>query len=327
MHLSTVKVSRSRYIVLAILLSLTAVIGGLLFLRPMRLPLLQRARRIADVSTWKNWWWLDTHRVFVVEETSSQRCTAFELDTNSGTRVGFPGLNRTLSVPGSNCRWELSPDGKWMVALPWSVAPRTHWLISVESGNISARHPATYFAGWLPDSSGWIGGSTNKGSHQESLFLVQGGQTIYRPAPVAIPGVNLGLTASGDTWLGEYDPYSRADLRLREIDGKTGRVRHVQSIALPPACLPSEINLSPDGNRLVWQVRPSPLSSLAALLGRRDVNTIWLSSANGTRMKNLGALPVQYGTDYDCDLSLNWLPDSQHLEVVYRQTLYILPTG
>jgi hypothetical protein len=313
------------------LLILTAMVGGLFFLRPVRPPLLRRAHRIADVSAWEGWWWLDEHTVFVVEEIPSNSCTAFLLNTASGKRVALLTLSRTLSKLGSDCRLELSPNGKWMiVALSWKVAPHTYWLISVPSGEIRARHPASYFVEWLPDSSGWLGGSVGKKSR--SLFRIDGGQALPLPSPSAIPGVDLGFSAAGDLCIGEYDPYSRADLRLHEIDLKTGRVRRTQHIPLPPSCLLSEVALSPDRKRLAWQVRPAPPPYIPAIIDRylgslassRDVNAIWISNANGTGMKIIGEFTVKYGIDYDCDLSLHWLPDSRHLGVISRHTLYTL---
>src|SRR5579871_2946084 len=167
MHLTAVKLSKifwGKHCLIALLFTLMAVLGGLFLMRPNHLPLLQHAQRIADVSTWQRWWWLSDRRVFVIEESASHSCTAFLLDTSSGKKIAFPGLSRTLSTLGSNCHYELSPDGKWMVSLPWQAAPGTHWLISASNGKIQARHSASYFGGWLPDSRGWIGGSSARRS-------------------------------------------------------------------------------------------------------------------------------------------------------------------
>lgn len=317
---------RIRTVLFAALLIFVGAIGAGLVLKPTPFPLLRHANRVADVGSCRTWWWLDARRLFVVEDGPSGAGSAFVLDVSTGQRVACSALNRTLSALGRDCSLDLSPDGKWLAAMPWTTAPRTHRLIETATGKTRARYNASYFRGWLPDSSGWVGGNANKAVHGENLFKVDGSPAIFRPLVAAVPGAELGFTASGNFLVGEYNPYSHADLKLHEIDGKTGRVSRLRSIALPDGWLLSEVSASPDRKRMALQMRPQ--FALPAPFGRREtVNAVWVCDADGSGMKYLGELPVRYGTDYDCDLSLESLPDSKHIAVDYKGTLYTIPAG
>src|SRR5258708_2997484 len=107
MHLPTAKRPWGRDIFIVLLLILT-LIGGMSLKYPVRLQLLHNAHRIADVSACKRWWWLDAHRIFIIEVTASHLNNAFILDSTATQKIPLSNLNRTFMTLGSKVRYELS---------------------------------------------------------------------------------------------------------------------------------------------------------------------------------------------------------------------------
>jgi hypothetical protein len=277
------------------------------------------------MAAWRRWYWLDDRRLLVMEDRPPSGFAVYALDSQTGRRTVLSALEKTLSTLGHGCRLEPSPDGSWVVALSWTKAPHTHWLVSAGTGRVASRKPGTFFVGWLPDSCGWLAGATGKVRGINRLG-VDGSQTQYTGLP-AVPGTDLGVTPAGNLLVGEYNPYGRDPLKIREVVLATGTVTLWKEVPLPPACLPSEVTLSRDRTRLACLVRPSPAPPLLSwmLPAVPDENTVWVRDVNGSEWRQVGRIPVQYGVDYDSDVSVEWMPGGRSLSVAYRKKLYVVP--
>jgi hypothetical protein len=140
--------------------------------------------------------------------------------------------------------------------------------------------------------------------------------------------------ANGHFFLADWQPYQTAGLMRHEVDILTGTLKSSAQIPTPPQADVSEVRMSPDARRLAWQVRPDRPTLLTGLgefltpwqRGGPARDALWVSGIDGREMRQIGAIEVERGIDYDSNLSLwRWTPDGKHLSFFYNDGLYIVP--
>lgn len=290
--------------------------------------LFANATLIADTHDWTYNTWIDERTLLVVANPVGRPVEAFTLDSVSGHRQPLAGLTKTLTQFDKDTLLRFSPDGRWVVASEWIKHPNVRLLISTGDGRIVIRSDSRPVWRWLSDSSGWLA-FRGKKDRTQRLYGTDGSIRNYPTPPQGSKGIVLGITSSQTVLLGEYNPYSRDPVQIQTIDLQAGKLVTVTKVGLPPGCLPSELDMSPDCTKLSWQVRPHPglLTSLLAFIRPDAWNDVWISRADGSDMRLIGGTEVKYGYDYDTNLQVQWIPGVKALAVGLGRKLYRVPVS
>lgn len=292
--------------------------------------LFAHATYISDNSHWLANRWIDRSSLFIVEGQSGQVSGVYVLNTVSGARRELPRSAVSLSRIGNELNIRPSPNGKFVLVSDWQKMPGKHLVLDAVDGRVVQRVQAHGVLCWLLDSSGLICWRKTRPPNQFVVRL-DGSTYNYPPAP-AVPGRDFLLTDKETMIAGVYDPYGRTPLVLKEVDLKAGKSIRSLPVPLPPACLPSEVEISSDSEYIAWTVRPHPLPMWLSWLPETitqsdDRNYVWVSRLDGSNMKLVGGCPVEYGTDYDTNLGVEWIPGSDDLAVTLGHKLFRVPTG
>ena len=291
--------------------------------------LMDKATKVTSLGEDESWHWVGDRSVLLIDCPLKGKPSVRRLDSKTGARKALPELNSFLSQFQDWPKLKPSPNGKWLVVIPWSQLKDVHLLVDVESGKLAAQMDSGPFLSWLPDSSAWL--AHRKKRNGIHVLRTEGKSEPRRIIALSRPEMDLGFGPSGEFVTVWYDPYYRSDLELRGMDLNRGQVLWLRKAPLPPGALLSEVNISPDHQQLVWQTRPGLAGGPAAfmtelfarILQRPATNALWVSRIDGREMRRLGDAEVEFGTDYDCDLSgVQWLPDGKRVGFSYKGNLY-----
>ncbi len=141
----------------------------------------------------------------------------------------------------------------------------------------------------------------------------------------------LGQTRTGEILL--IDRASNYVSTLLFVDPKTGQIRMVPIKELPQGLLIKQVELSPDGARLLWKtvnVNPSPVEALSLAASQLAKNplrfqvSIKVSDIEGAHIHDIAGERMS-ATEEDRFQTVHWLPDSKRVSFWYKASLYTLP--
>ena len=117
------------------------------------------------------------------------------------------------------------------------------------------------------------------------------------------------------------------------LDLKTRQVRAVPIKEMPQGMLIKQMELSPDGTRILWKtvnVNPSLVGAVSMMVGQLAKNplrfqvSIKVSDLNGMQMHDVAAEKMS-GREEDDFQIVHWLPDSKRVSFWYKSALYTVP--
>ncbi|MEP6754402.1 MAG: hypothetical protein ABJA67_02790 [Chthonomonadales bacterium] len=310
------------------------IVFGMLFLvfgRPPVPQLLQNAHRIADISHWVSYTWVDDSNIMVIErDQNSKRLVAYRLRVNDLSRTEYPGLSKTLNELGSDCNFLPSPDGKWIMASCMSEnILRTESLITVSNGVIAGSHFGKVVYRWLPDSSGWTEDLPFSPVHLECNLFIDGRPMEILPPILGGWGYDLETTRDGIAWLLMFVEGTRS-VELSQVNYRTGKALSTNKINMPDHQQYQHLSVSDNASKLVMQTRVGPdfweTMSLIACKGFNSwqINETWLLNADGSGLQLIGDADVTFDDGGSSNLNVNWVPGSRRLSIKLEDTLYYL---
>jgi hypothetical protein len=306
---------------LALLLAVAATAAMWHLAGSPRRSLLDGARFVVDTSRFESWAWLSNHQILAIERPPGKPPIASTIEVVRGTKVQLDGLSSTLGRFGNDVHRRVSPDGRWLVVNPWNRKPTRYWLVEVATGKIVFGRPGTYFSGWLSDSSGWVVGAVDR--RHEVVCRTSGSAELLPLAP-PVSGDRIGWDQRGRAVFADYDPYGVRPVTLRFLDPVRGLVSGTRQVNLHSTVYISEVALAADGSRVAVTTRPAPaVAWLPFFQSSDDTNSVWIASVDGTSARHLGSVSVTYGTDYDTNLSVGWVPASRGIWFSLGSRLYI----
>jgi hypothetical protein len=295
-----------------------------------------------------------------------------DLHLNTGHRFALEALNQKwqaisqfqagADVRGWAIRWAaISPDRTWIV---WSGQPvnvdgqgpglmtfslfGSHWFNHNFAQSLVSE-PNTVV--WMPDSYGWIGLSDNAArdrsdslfpgiayyvdTHNARVFRLSHGFTVLTTANAT--WVLLAHKPNGRMIVLRFDPgyHHVNDVQLAEIgkDRDKGAIRR-WVVKMPGFAYAPEVELSPDGDRLIWNLSFMPDRSHDSHPGsgadhNKSHNEIWISKVDGSGMRRLDDLVYEQGASNTLGIKANvygvqWAPDGQRISFIYQGVLYLV---
>ena len=141
----------------------------------------------------------------------------------------------------------------------------------------------------------------------------------------------LGLTHTGEILLVDRNWLLASGLIFVEL--KTGRIRTARIKEMPQGLLVKQIELSPDGTRILWKtvnVNP-PLGEALALIGAQMAKnplrfrvSIQVTDLEGAHAHTIASERMD-STEEDDFQTVHWLPDSKRVSFWYKGSLYTTP--
>lgn len=119
-----------------------------------------------------------------------------------------------------------------------------------------------------------------------------------------------------------------------------GKVIREYPVAVPQGSNEFQTQVSPNGDRIAWQVtsynldtRPRWVQRFFPFVPRRneDITELWISNLDGSDMRNLGHIITPRPETSEETIpymdSLKWLPDGKSLSFEYKDQLWTVPAG
>jgi hypothetical protein len=235
----------------------------------------------------------------------------------------------------------LSSDGKWLYVTLWkgpgNIIPEAHAL----DGSKTVVWPRKFSVAmnWSPDSSsliqmawagvGWSVAELRLDSPRQRWRKLNSVQipSTERPTPV-------GFAADGRmvSLLDRISNVPATTQRLALVDlAHTASATQISNVTLPVAVWNAGLQISPDGNHMLWTCTSDITSPFAKWMGRLHLSSAksemgqswWVSRLDGSGMHEIGHISARQD---DGGVALRWLPDSRHCSFVYKGKLYVLPT-
>ena len=334
----------------AVLVVLAAVVPEL---RRQPPTLLKRARKVASVAAWDpkrdNYFWLSDQEALLVREGGGTpdmgvppAVTAHRVSVATGATLEDAPLEAALHKAGATSvvpEWQLSPDGKWLLAESSPYVTNQQWVATTIDGARQVIRPHQHeehedrgtSAIWRPDSRSWIQTvEINNLVHTFSYSLASAvvserAETFFffGHSLLGFFGASRVLAIRPQT--GDGGGVGVADFG----DGPSPAPAHFYMPQVPANMDVQQVVLSPDSSRLAWKfsVKPLPLGLKAAInsgyVRRSSPVTagLWVSDLNLNHLREIGMVDSRD----DHITSLRWTPDGKSLSFVDGDALYTVP--
>lgn len=258
---------------------------------------------------------------------------------NSGlTRV------RLSDGAGLTSTGTISPDGKWFMFSPFDyddtlfasmTGAQTFSRHSAQNRNEQSGGEGWHHSVWMPDSDHWA--RMYRGYNKITVVIRSLRNPSYRHVvPLGRPqgivdswdGLTFDLLGALDNarilaLAGTYPygaPVTHAHLCAFTVTGPHPHM-HPYEVLLPARSGDNlEAALSPTGGKLAWLLSTQPGGSSH----QGDIVTLVVCQADGTGMVTVGEMKLGQA-DREWPHALSWLPDSKHVQFVYRGSLWVVP--
>lgn len=345
---------------IGILILLTGVVGGIVWLVKTRTPaLLTVASRVTTQGKYSgnDFAWISENEYLCVS-TDGQTILRYRLSDGVRTPLTSPvdNLSQVANI-------EVSPNGEWVC---WDKL--TYANASFRSGiyngsirsypylsHLSDTHhrQLSGMAGgrWEPDSSHLFSFGTlvvmsdkNRLTVQPTVFFsdgFEGGDSLNVPIePAVVSELNETIMVTPNRLLGisqQDGPHKGpAELNEYKLDKTLHRTR-TWLVKLPPHTMAWEGKIAPAGDRVAWLITTEYVDPALAALHRllppvktyaQSRQELWISRLDGTGMQVLGQTPIGMKNGNQVSVAdLRWLPDGRHLSFVYDDALWRVSTS
>jgi hypothetical protein len=312
-----------------------------------------------DESAYPYYWWLSGQEILVFRSATQEgwrdtsRWTAARQDIDTGEQTPFTGLagvfNRSEGMP-----WEsdLSPDGRWLL---WTGKEDRIFCATLDGSQFRRAFKRENMEDdilWLGDSRHWV--EFRRDREGQRYITTEIGSLDRAPQePETLPIVaGSPFNSSEDADVTYAKALSLARLILPETRWKQDPIHTTRIFELSPSraamsiCehtidLPREAKgvlpyFSPSGDRIAWvfdYTRPAPWQAwfrrfLPFTPDGRQEESLWVSRADGTQMREIGCVRNTHTEDEEDDDEIGaveWTPDGKQIGFLYKRVFYTVP--
>jgi hypothetical protein len=294
-------------------------------------PLLANSTQYGFAGVIGNYQWRASDRL--LKEAVSSRANTFtevNLKNNMSKTLRVP-LLFAFRLPLLPVVSAVSPSGEWL-CLESKSFKTTHnvALVNFRTGATLLRAGKGLFAGWLPDSSGWVSFQfTNR-----SIILTVQFQGVDRsPTTVTYPLRQqktfrwpIGITTANEVVVADWElgRSSSVDISLLPLFG--AQTMHSVTIPIPKDRSVCEVAFSPLQSRLALHMQEVFVPLLRPYSPRTE--DIWVSDLTGRAPRRLGSVKVELDDSTGSDLSgLKWNWTGTQVAYTFAGRLYLKDAG
>ena len=220
------------------------------------------------------------------------------------------------------------------------------WQNSVKPGAKQARSARNsslsnmaHRVAWMPDSKSFLEIWNNAATKKTTLRLrsLEDKQLdeVELPFSVAnqLPKL-LGVTSNGEAMIADQTSFSFYVTEYYLIDIKTKKITTLKFKNIPQGLLIKQIELSPDGKRLLWKtvnVNPDPARTIKLMMDqmvfRRDLQfrvNLKVSDLDGGNMHEICGEMLS-GKQEDGFQMAHWMPGGKKISFWYKDAVYAVP--
>lgn len=252
------------------------------------------------------------------------------IETETGKSRSFPrqlgGEDELFYIAST-----YNSDMAWMTTPKQYSSKRPRILNMFRSKNLADR------VAWLKDSTGFIEAIYANGSTSE-LQIRSLEDKLIKSIPIKISTGNidlklLGITDKNEALLIDHSGYYVQNIYSINLDTGQGKMVPIQGI--PRGLLIKQIELSPDGKRILWKtvdIDPSFIEMIGLFIDqamKRELQfrvSIRVSDIEGATFKTVASEKMSKQEE-DGFQTAHWLPDSQHISFWYYKGIYTLDAG
>ncbi len=290
-------------------------------------PLLTNATPYGFAGRIGRYEWLAPERL-LKEKFSPPGNTFTEIDlknsVSTSSRFPFPSA---FMLPILPFVLAVSPSGEWLCleSKHFKTTPQIA-LLDLRTGKTSIRTRTGLFAGWLPDSSGWV---SFQFTDQSIAVTVQYRNGNHAPVTVNYPLRQrktfrwpLGITNANEVVVAEWEMgnSSNIDVALLPLFGE----HKMKSVVIPIPTDRSvvEVAFCPSQSRLALHMQEVFVPWFNLYSPRME--DIWVSDLTGRVPQRLGSVKVEVDDSGGSDLStLRWNWDGTQIAFTFAGELYL----
>jgi hypothetical protein len=275
--------------------------------------------------------WLSTNSIFVVREASQGEYQALKVDLPSGETTpltGLDGLFQGHEKRSDPFRWALSPNASWILVQVSSLANTTYVASPLDgSRRLTRSSPGdvNQFM-WMRNGQGWfelVHGTTNWTVRLHRLDSPEVKEVSVESSADSTRYSLKGIAANGSLLATESHPGNspwNVDLVQIDVNSNPAKLMRV-SVALPRRTIGFDLFVSPDGERLGWDLEFERSRLSEPRLSRQfpyvdfekvRTSALWASKIDGRQMREVGHLKLGA-----LIYTAGWTPDGQYFGFGY----------
>lgn len=348
--LNITKVIKTKLFLCGIIFAIAtaSVLIGIFVVHARTTVLLHKATKVQSIGAINFYTWMPDDKYFFTLDRANGLIHAMRVSIETGQPIHYPQTESFLT------QWKqpvfphlLSPDGRTLLVLIGASVKRGRiGTVNLQSGQWHPGRQQEFPLGWLNDSYHWVGAI----EREHSSYLILHNTHLPTNAGIDIgplPGGDfLGCTSHGNLLFAtvrEGASYSENPVGLILTEYSLGLKRqvHQYNVEAPGGTEISAIALSPQGDRLVWQVQLVK-SNLRDWVNRNletfwpghtssgtEEDALWVSKVDGSNLRELGRIEVQRPGTFDGPPGSNlkqvrWTEDGLNVSFVYADVLYVV---